>query len=65
VSPKGRVRFAWVLLAVSLIGWPVSSFTFAKDEPAAILGLSWMAIALTAVDVLFTADVRQEQEEET
>ena len=62
MSPQARVRFAWVLLVVSLAGWPLSAFTIAKGEPAVVLGLSWLAITLTAVDVLFTADVRKEQE---
>lgn len=63
MSPRARVRFAWVLLVSSLIGWPISAFTIAKSEPKVVLGLSWLAITLTAVDVLFTSDVRAEQEE--
>lgn len=49
---------AWVLLIGSLIGWPLSAFTWAKHEPQFILGLSWLAIILTAVDILGTQDVR-------
>lgn len=49
---------AWVLLLGSLIGWPLSAFTWAKHEPQFILGLSWLAIILTAVDILGTQDVR-------
>lgn len=49
---------AWVLLIGSLIGWPLSAFTWAKNEPQFILGLSWLAIILTAVDILGTQDVR-------
>ncbi len=56
-----RVRFAWILLVVSVLGWPVSAFTFARGEPATVLGLSWIAISMTAVDVLFTAQVREKQ----
>jgi hypothetical protein len=59
MSPVGRVRFAWVLLVTSLAGWPLSMLTVAKDEPPFVLSLSWLAIALTAVDVLFTSDVRR------
>jgi hypothetical protein len=29
-----------------------------------VLGLSWLAISLTAVDILMTADVRQQHEDE-
>jgi uncharacterized membrane protein YfcA len=58
-----RVKLAWVLLIASLIGWPISALTVARAEPQFVLGLSWLAIALTALDVLFTADVRENQDE--
>ncbi len=64
MNPKARVRFAWILLVVSVLGWPLSALTVAKDEPTFILGLSWLAIAITAWDVVSTADVRAEQEED-
>jgi uncharacterized membrane protein YfcA len=63
VRPRHRIRLAWVLLGSSLIGWPLSALTLAKSEPQFVLGLSWLAIALTALDVLFTADVRATQED--
>jgi uncharacterized membrane protein YfcA len=62
VSPRARVRSAWGLLVVSLIGWPVSALTFASGEPQVVLGLSWFAITLTALNVVVTADVRKEQD---
>lgn len=58
-----RITLAWVLLAASLVGWPLSALTWAKDEPPFILSLSWLAIVVTAVDVLSTQDVRSQQEE--
>lgn len=61
---RARLAAAWVLLVGSLIGWPISAFTWAKDEPPFVLSLSWLAIVLTAVDILSTSDVRNEQEEE-
>jgi uncharacterized membrane protein YfcA len=64
MRPKIRVRLAWVLLVGSLVGWPVTALTVAKDEPQFILGLSWLAISLTSLDVLFTSDVRKEQDED-
>ena len=64
MSPAGRVRLAWVLLVASLIGWPLSALTLARGEPQFILGLSWLAITITALDVLLTADVRQEQDDD-
>jgi hypothetical protein len=45
-----------------LVGWPISALTFAAGEPPAILGLSWLAITLTALDILSTQDVRREQD---
>jgi len=60
---KVRIIGAWVLLAVSLIGWPTSQLTIARDEPPFVLALSWLAIILTAVDILSTQDVRKSQDE--
>jgi hypothetical protein len=65
VKPIWRRRAAWVLVGVTVIGWPLSAFVFAKDEPQFVLGLSWLAITITAVDVALTADVRVEQEGDT
>jgi hypothetical protein len=64
MSPKWRVRAAWVLVAASCIGWPVSALTVAKEEPQFVLGLSWGAILLTALDIVSTQDVREKQEDE-
>ena len=65
MTPATRVKFAWFLLVASLIGWPLSLFWWAADEPPFVLSLSWLALTLTALDVLFTADVRREQDEDT
>jgi hypothetical protein len=62
-SKPRRVRFAACLLVASLAGWPVSAATFARHEPATVLGLSWLAIALTATDVLFTSQVHEKQDQ--
>lgn len=59
-----RVQFATLLLVGSALGWPISAFTFAKGEPQTVLGLSWFAITITCLDVLFTAQVRAEQDAE-
>jgi hypothetical protein len=63
VSPQARRAGAAVVLLLSVLGWPVSAVTFARDEPPTVLALSWLAITLTALDVLFTADVRVQQED--
>ena len=53
-----------LLVAVCLVGWPASCLTIARDEPPVILGLSWIAIVIAALDVWSTQDVRKEQEGE-
>jgi hypothetical protein len=55
-----EVLLAWVLLIGSLIGWPVSALTWAKEEPQFILGLSWLAISLTALDLLKSSRVHRD-----
>lgn len=64
MSPKGRLVLAWTMLGAAVVGWPLSAFTFAKDEPMAILGLSWFAIIWTSVDIILTATVSKRQEED-
>lgn len=63
-EPRTRVRAALVLLVASVIGWPVSALTVASDEPQFVLGLSWVAITVTCLDVLATTDVRQQHDDE-
>lgn len=63
LSPITRLRIAWVIIALSIVGWPLSGVTFAAGEPPAILGLSWLAITITALDVVSTSDVSAEQKE--
>jgi hypothetical protein len=58
---RARTIGAWVLLIGSLIGWPVTQFTIARDEPPFTLGLSWLAIILTAADLLSTSQVHENQ----
>lgn len=63
LSPRNRVRGAWVLLVMSIIGWPVSQLTVAKNEPPVVLALSWIAIIITCIDVVSTNDARDKLEE--
>lgn len=63
-SPRARrvrVAVAWCLLGGSIVGWPVSALTWAANEPPFILGLSWLAIILTAWDIVQTSEVHEEQ----
>jgi uncharacterized membrane protein YfcA len=62
VQHRLEVGLAWVLLVGSLVGWPLSALTWAKDEPQFILGLSWLAITLTALDLLKTSRAHRDAE---
>lgn len=62
MNPQWRRRVAGFGVLVTLVLWPVSLFTFAKDEPPWVLSLSWLALTLTAADIFATTDVRAEQE---
>jgi len=57
---KWYIAMGWLLLAGSLIGWPLSAFTFAKDEPPTVLHLSWLAITLNALGIIVTAYVKRD-----
>lgn len=59
---SARRKFAWVLIASSLVGWPMTALTVASGEPQVILGLSWLAPIYTAIGILFTAEVKEEQD---
>jgi hypothetical protein len=56
------VSLSWALFCGGIVAWPVSQFTFAKDEPPLILALSWLAIIVAALGVIVSADVRREQD---
>jgi hypothetical protein len=64
ISAVWRLRLAWVIVVASVVGWPLSATTWASGEPQFVLGLSWLAITFTAIDVLSTSDVRAEQDDE-
>jgi hypothetical protein len=66
-TKPGRVRLAVVLLIAVGIGWPSTAVAQALGVPLfeqVMLFLSWLAPALTAVDVLFTAQVHERQDRE-
>ncbi len=58
---RARTVVAWVLLVGSLVGWPVSVLTLAKDEPVFVLSLSWLAIVLEAASLLTSSQIHEEQ----
>lgn len=65
LNPDNRdhlfVYFSWFLLVVSMIGWPLTALTVFKNEPPGILGLSWAAIIIGALQNLMTARVKRDQ----
>lgn len=64
-SPRGRrIRVVAAFWAIpgSLTLWVLSALTWASGEPQFVLGLSWLAITLTAVDILTTSQVHEENE---
>lgn len=56
--------FAVVQLVVSVVGWPLSALTVARDEPSFVLGLSWFAIIQGALVFVVTALIRKDGGEE-
>jgi ribose/xylose/arabinose/galactoside ABC-type transport system permease subunit len=60
---RAEITLAWTLLIGSLVGWPLSMLTWAKDEPPFILSLSWLAITLTAADLLKSSRIHRDQDD--
>lgn len=56
-----RTILGWALIATSVIGWPLTQFTVARQEPPFTLGLSWFAVLLTGVDILLTAEIHDKK----
>lgn len=62
-----RVRLAAAVLAAVLFGWPATSAAQALGFPIfeqAMLALSWLAPAITALDLLFTAQLHERQDQD-
>lgn len=57
---RARTVVAWTMLGGSIIGWPVSALTVFRGEPRGILGLSWLAIILSAGELLTSSQVHEE-----
>jgi hypothetical protein len=55
-----RIRVSWLMLVFCVINWPLSAFTYAKDEPVTVLSLSWIALIFTCVNTIWTAEVRRD-----
>jgi hypothetical protein len=53
------VRLSWAVLAVCLVSWPITSLTVFRGEPQGVLGLSWVALILSAANTILTAIVNR------
>jgi hypothetical protein len=66
VEPEKRRRWAARIFTGSLAGWAASHIGLLLLPPwffeHVLLGISWAAISLTAVDVLSTTDVRANED---
>ena len=63
ISPERKLQAAWLILLFTLVAWPVSLFLI--DEPPVILSLSWLALTITALDIIVSSDVSAEVSVET
>jgi hypothetical protein len=62
-----RVRLATTLIVSVCIGWPSTAVALKLGVPLfeqTMLALSWLAPAFTAIDLLFTAQVHEKQDED-
>lgn len=69
ISPERRVQCATWLFVVSIVGWIVCHIAMVLTNSGdwvfhVLLGLSWLAVTFTALDIIFTTDVRRQVEEE-
>lgn len=71
ISPHTRVRFAKILLAVVLLGWASTHILMVAAKPPeaswvfhVLLGISWLALVLTCLDIIASTDVRRRQEDD-
>lgn len=64
VSPSKRVKIAWVLLILSVLGGIWSVVFLAKSGYEKVLmAISWGAITITALDLVATTDVRNNDDD--
>lgn len=64
MKKKAELALAYFFFFGSIICWPLTQLTIAKDEPTFTLGLSWLAIILTALDFVKTSRVHKDQDDD-
>ncbi len=62
-EPKIAVVLAWIMLAVSIVGWPLSLILL-RDEPTIVLSLSWGALIYEAFNAIQIASDTQSRKGE-
>lgn len=55
MHPRGQIAFSWFIILSSIVGWPLSALTVAKDEPFVILSISWLALIYSGYSALVAA----------
>lgn len=64
ISPEVRLRLAaWIFWVSIVLGVLSVIFLATSGYERVLMGISWGAITLTALDVILTADVRAEESE--
>lgn len=61
-----RVRLAWAVIAFVVAGWPATAVLQALGAPIfeqVMLALSWLAPGITALDLLFTSQLHEKQDD--
>lgn len=58
------VRASWIIVAISILAWPVTSLTVWKDSDQGILALSWIAVIYSALSFAVSAEVKKDVDEQ-
>jgi 4-hydroxybenzoate polyprenyltransferase len=68
-DPHWRFRFAVVLFVFAAVGWPATHILMLVTDPPenswvfhVLMVISWLAILMTALDLMATTDVRKQHE---
>ncbi len=57
---KLLIAIGWICFLAPIIAWPITALTVAKDEPAFVLGLSYLAVVLSGATILLQALVKRD-----
>lgn len=54
-STRVQIYSSYVFFFGSILAWPISALTWAKDEPPTILGLSFLALIISGYTTIVAA----------